>query len=462
MSYEIKPDYSQLMLFPPNLDEMIPAEHPARYIRDFVDDLDLRGLGFKIREAETGRPNFSANLLLKVWLYGFLIKIRSTRGLEQACYDHLGMLWLTTRQTPDHNTLHRFFRDNKRSIQRLFRTSVAAAMKLDMVGLVLHAVDGTKIAAASSTRSVLDRKVQQKLLKRLDETIESLTRSIEASSTVSEESIALPAQLLDAEQRREKLHAVLQEMDEIERDHVHPIEPDARMIKTEHGVRLAYNAQMVADQGGIIVAQEVTNAVKDNEQLVPMLEKVEEVLGAVASETLADGGYVSTEQLHEAEQHQYSVIVSLPATDDNSPYHINHFVYDEQRDAFICPQKQALTFRSEKKTDGSVVRIYRSKACQNCSVRAQCTKSSKGRSLEVAQHYGAWRRQQQKHAEPDVQATLRRRKVIIEPVFGWLKAGFGFRRWTVKGFDNVRAQWALIATVMNLARIHRRLLLQQT
>ena len=131
-------------MFPPSLEDLLGKEHPARFIREMVDALKLEELGFRRRVAEEGRPNYASDLLLKVWLYGYFHKIRATRGLERACMDQIGLLWLTGLQTPDHNTLWRFWRDNRTAIRKVLKAALEVAAKAELMGLVLHAVDGTE------------------------------------------------------------------------------------------------------------------------------------------------------------------------------------------------------------------------------------------------------------------------------------------------------------------------------
>ena len=138
MSCEIEADYKTQWLFPPSLEDLVPNGHPARMVREFVDGQNLEGLGFKARTAEDGRPSYSASLLLKVWLYGYMTKNRSSRGLERACMDQMGMLWLTGMNVPDHTTLWRFWRDNQQPIRKIFRQLLQIATSMNLVGMVLH------------------------------------------------------------------------------------------------------------------------------------------------------------------------------------------------------------------------------------------------------------------------------------------------------------------------------------
>src|ERR1700722_6600240 len=153
MAQPIAADYGQQFLFPPALEDWVPADHPARFLRGFVDQLDLPALGFAMPTATEGRPPYAPSLLLKIWLYGYLHRIRSTRKLEVACREHLSLLWLAGCQQPDHNSLWRFWRDNKAGLRAVFKRSAQLALEAGLVGLVLQALDGTKLQAAASGHS---------------------------------------------------------------------------------------------------------------------------------------------------------------------------------------------------------------------------------------------------------------------------------------------------------------------
>ena len=181
MSQEIRADYDQMDLLPQSLEEWVPADHPARFLREFVDALDLAELGFRPRESEEGRPNYAAGLLLKVWLYGYLARIRSTRELERACREHLSLVWLTGRHAPDHNTLWRFWRESRGALRRVFRAGVRVAAEQGLVGMICHAVDGTKIRAVASRRTVEHRQDLQRALEQVEASITEMEAAVEAA-----------------------------------------------------------------------------------------------------------------------------------------------------------------------------------------------------------------------------------------------------------------------------------------
>ncbi len=181
MSQEIRAQYDQVYILPPCLEDWIGKDHPARFIRAFVDETDLKGLGFKERKSEDGRPSYAPDLLLKVWLYGYLQRIYSTRSLERACREHMSLIWLTGMHAPDHNTLWRFWRDNKEPLRRVFGQAIKIALSWDMIGLVLHAVDGTRIRADVSQNGAWHREDLVKLCERLEEAIDEAEKQVEAS-----------------------------------------------------------------------------------------------------------------------------------------------------------------------------------------------------------------------------------------------------------------------------------------
>jgi len=458
MSYEIEANYKKQWLFPPSLEELVGSDHPARMIRAFVEQLDLESLGFKTRKSQDGRPSYSAGLLLKVWLYGYVNGNRSCRGLERACLDQIGMLWLTGMNTPDHTTLWRFWRDNRKAIRKLFKQLLQIAISLDLVGMVLHAVDGTKIMSQAASENGLHRLRLEQKLKRLDEAIDEIMKQTEQIRAEEAGEYRLPERLQKQEQLQKKLQEQLELLNRKERDHLNPGDEDARMMKCRSENRFAYNAQAVADQASrLIVAAEVVRDESDNYQLVPMLDQVQENLGRVAEQTVADAGYKAVTGLAAAEEKSYPVLVNLAEPQDE-PYHASRFTYDAEKDQCICPRGERLEFEQTKardKVEPYSVRVYQCKNYRECPVRWQCSSSKTGRTVQIHPNHNALVRQRNKHKDEAMRALLKRRCVIIEPVFGWGKQCLGFRRWTVRGLEKVQTQWSLMCTAINLRLLHK-------
>jgi len=460
MSREIFADYEQLLMFPPAVDDWIGLDHPARFVRDFVDSLDLESMGFRVRETTMGRPHYGAALLLKVWLYGYLNSIRSSRKLERGCREHMGLIWLTGMKPPDHNTLWRFWLDNKKALRGVFKRSVRIALDANLLGVVVHAVDGTKIMACSSRRTVWHKEELEKLLAKIEESISDVMRQVERSERKEVGEYRLPESLHDQEQRKRFIQEAIRKLEDEDAKHLHPGEPDARLMKNGRTTELSYNAQAVADQKtGMVVAADVVNEENDTAQLVPMLTQVKDNLGDTAKESLADGGYASAAQIDSAEKEKYSILTS-PGPNEASKeksYHSSRFIYDEENDRCICLHGNILPFERIKRSrwDTHELRIYRCRDFRQCPHRFECSSAKRGRTIEITPYHQAVVRQREKRQEPSNKELLKARKTIIEPVFGWIKRNLGFRRWTVRGLESVKAQWSLICTTINMKKLYK-------
>ncbi len=466
MGREIRAEYDQMLMFPPSVEEWVGEDHPARFIRDFVDALDLRKLGFSVPSSEVGGRFYARDLLLKVWLYGYLSRIRSSRQLERACREHMGLIWLTGGKGPDHNSLWRFLNANRQAIGELFKQSVKVAFTCEMVGMAVHAIDGTKMKSSSSWGRMSSALGLEKMQEKLDRSVADFMTEIERQEQEEMGEYRLPLGMHHALKRKDKIQKALTELEASGLKRVHHCEPEARLMKNRRTVELSYNAQAVADQdSGIIVAADVVNEGSDNGQLVPMLDLVKETVGSVAEENVADGGYFSGSQIGLAEERAYEVLVSPPSS-ETAPsqsskthvYHTREFAYDEARDCCMCPHGEELPYLTTKVRgkNKNGFRVYRCRQHRTCPHRTECTTSKQGREVEISVNHAAIERQRVKREDPANKRLLSQRKAIIEPIFAWIKRHMGFRRWTVFGLDRVRAQWALICTVINLSKIYKR------
>src|SRR5947209_5816146 len=244
MAQPIAPDYGQQFLFPPALEDWIPKDHPVRFIREFVEQQDLAKLGFAMPISMEGRPPYAPGLLLKIWLYGYHHRVRSTRRLEAACRDQLPLLWLAGMISPDHNSLWRFWRDNQRALRELFKQSVKVAVNAGLVGLALQAVDGTKIQAAACSQTGWSKEQMQKLLAALESELNEAEKQLqEEGLSLEEGAYRLPQKLGQKEALRAAVKAGLEQLEQDGRKHYHSKESEARRMKCEGRKPFAYNAQ---------------------------------------------------------------------------------------------------------------------------------------------------------------------------------------------------------------------------
>lgn len=457
MSRAIHANRTQIFLLPPSLDDWVAPTHPARFVADLVESLDLETLGFRASPGEEGRPHYAAELLLGVWLYGWMERVRSSRALEKACQCDVAFIWLTSQQRPDHNTLWRFFRDNRMALKKLFAHVVRIAANANLVGFALHALDGSKLQAASSMDSALHRKKLNEQLKKLDATIEASIKQIELDEKHAAPDWKMPDALVDKEARKKRIREELAKLDDAKTNHLHPNEPEARVMKTREGQRLAYNAQAVVDRDSdLVVAIGLSGEETDYRQLVPMTEGARETLGRTAEHTVADAGYASGRQFEEAERRQLPVLVDVrDESSEENEYAKSRFTYDSERDVYTCPRGEVLGFERVEQPGKSKPyprRVYR---CRNaeCPVRDACTSDKKGRAIKRLTTEEAFNRQMQRQSGADKKLLMSKRKTIVEHIFGIAKANLGFRRFTVRGLLGASAQWALIALAINLRKL---------
>lgn len=461
MVQPIAPDYGQQFLLPPALEDWVPADHPARFLREFVEQLDLPALGFGTPTAVEGRPPYAASLLLKIWLYGYFQRIRSTRKLEAACRDHVPLLWLTGLIAPDHNSLWRFWRDHKKALRQIFKQTVQLALKTGAVGLVLQALDGTKIQAACSGPTGWSKEYMEKLLAQLDRTLDEVELQVVGENAPAQSpGYQLPAGLSQRQALREEIKKGLAQLQADGRSHYHPVEPEARRMKVGDTNRFAYNAQALTDhQEGIIVAAEVNRHETDNGQLVPMIEQGQQNLGPQALHTLtvADSGYGAGQDLQAAADKQMNVLAPPP---EGKPAKANrlaakHFLYDESAHSVTCPENHRLDYEGQTHKRGQVVERFRCH-CRDCPVRAQCTADPKGRQIEVWPHHSQVQAMRKRLDQPALQKQWQLRSQISERRFAQLKQHDGLRRWTVWGLQSVRTQWSMLCSTLNLRVLYRR------
>ena len=460
----------QTWLFPPTLDEVVPQDHPARFVAEFVDALDRWGwseLGVEVDGEGLGAPAYHPRGLLSVWLYGFMTGVRSCRKLEAACRDQIPYLWLTGWQHPDHNTLWRFYRDHRGAMRKLFKRTVRMAVAMGLVDLAVQAVDGTKIVANAAKDRTQDAEGLQRLLER----VETAIRDLEAQNEAGEGAVPtrLPKKLAKKEALREQVQQAMEQLaGEEEQQRINLTDSDAGLMKGRQGIVAGYNAQvmvsplqMATDEGTglVITAADVVCDANDYGQLTPMLEQAEEMTGDKAQVTLADAGYHSGANLEECAQREQQVI--MPESQHKAlehPYHKDRFCYDEQTDSYTCPQGQRLRFTRVKRTRGTLMRLYRASGaiCRVCPAFGICTKDGRhGRGLEVGPYEAVLRLHRVWMSTEEAKKAYKQRMQLPEPAFGILKEQQRARGFLLRGVVNVSAEWTLLATSFNLRTLWR-------
>lgn len=461
-------------LFPPSLGELIPQNHPARFVAAFTQSVDRSGwreLEIDVDGEVAGAAAYHPIALICVWLYGFMIGLRSSRKLEAACWDQLPFLWLTGWQRPDHNTLWRFYKSNREGMARLFKRTVKTAVTMGLVEMAVQAIDGTRVAGNAARGRTLGSKELERLLERTDRRIAELEEQGEQEEAVGEAQLArLPEELAKEEALRERVRSALEVVKGEEGPkEINLTDPEAVLVKGQQGVMAGYNAQaavvaldaeVAGGTGRLITATEVVAEAHDYGQAVPMLEAAEANTGEKAGVSLFDAGYHSGENLQGCWEKGYQVLMAESQEKAlENPYHKDRFEYDAESDSYLCPEGERLLFKTIARRKGRPPgRIYRASGpvCRGCEAFGKCTKDKDlGRSLEIGPHEEELRRNRASMATEEGKAVYARRKELPEPVFGVLKESQGARRFLLRGLANVRAEWALLAAAFNLRTLYR-------
>jgi transposase len=456
-------DYNRTRMFllPPSLDDFVPEDHPARFVAEFVDSLDLEALGISSTPEVEGRPSYPPQLLLNCWLYGFMTRQRSSRQLERACTENVAFMWLTGYERPDHNTLWRFYRRYREAMRGLFRQTVRLAVEVELVDFALQAVDGTKIAGSAASRRMLDRAALQEFERQVEASITAVEQENAEEEASGPPSWRLPKGLKDRERLRQQVREGMARLtEEPARRQVNLGDLDARLMKGPHGYLTGYNVQAVVDgAAGILMAGEVTTSGVDMPFLVPMVQQAAANGGRLPEQVVADTGYYSGANLVGMSELGVDLVVppQPPSNRTQDPawaYHASHFLYDPATDSFTCPQGAPVVFSRLKPRRGVLVRVYRARGCPHCPVRPLCTKTSR-RLLEISPWESVTEAHQARMSRADARQLMAQRRQLIEPIFGIIKEILGLRRFLLRGLAGVQAEWALVATAYNLAKLYR-------
>ena len=427
MAYITGEAREQQTMFPVTLEELIPADHVCRVIEAFVNGLAMQELGFVRSEpAETGRPGYDPRDLLKLYLYGYMNQLRSSRRLEAECRRNVEVMWLLGRLVPDYKSIAEFRRMHGEAVKEAGAELVRLAREVGLVRGEWVEIDGSKFRAVASAAQVKERQAVERYLDEMD--------AADAQDEV----------VIDAT-------AVAAALEKLRRDR----EPEARFMRTPEGTRPAYNVQTAVDaENGIIVAQEVTTEAIDNRRLLPMAEAARQAVGSPRRmHVVADAGYSNGEQAAACEER--GIEPHVPANrgvnhaGDGTLFDRSEFPYDETTDTIVCPAGKRLHRKALQKERRQVVYVGEAAVCGRCSLRAHCT-TAKRRTVKRHLYEDALQRMQQRATAE----AMRLRRCVVERVFAALKYGvFGHPRFLLRGLDGAQTEITLATMVYNLKRM---------
>jgi len=453
-------DRKQAILLPEQLDDYVTEDNPVRVIDVFVDELDLRVLGFdKVDPAQTGRPAYHPGVLLKIYIYGYLNRIQSSRRLEKEAQRNVELMWLTGRLAPDFKTIANFRKDNGAAIRRVSREFVVMCQQLGMFTDAVVAIDGSKFKAVNNhDRSFTSAKLDYHM-KELEASINRYLTDLDTADRQEPHVAKLRTERL--QQKIDALKARMQRLKGIQEQLVHTedkqislTDPDARSMKTRGTVVIGYNVQSAVDaKHHLIVAHEVTNIGADRDQLASMAKLARQEMGTDSLTAIADRGYFKATQIQACDEAGIDVIVAKSRTSNATAegrFGVADFVYDRDKNEYRCPAGQSLIWRFTTTEREMKLHRYWSSNCKQCAIKTQCTPSTSRRVtrwehediLEAVQA----RLDQNPHA-------MRIRRQTVEHPFGTIKAWMGSTHFLTRTLPRVSAEMSLHVLAYNLKRM---------
>lgn len=450
-------DRTQSHLFPVCLDQSIDQDSDVRLIDLFVDSLNLADYGFKTHFVENGRPAYHPEDLLKLYIYGYLNKTRSSRDLEKACKVNIEVMWLLSELKPDHNTINNFRRDNPKAIKNVFRATVNLAKHFNLIGGKLIAGDSTKLRAQNSKKNNFNPKKVERHIAYIDHKLAQYNQAMAMAD--GDEKQQIQQEIKKHINRKDGYKKIDEQLTKSGQTQISTSDPDSRNLMLRNNIcEVAYSAQTTVDaKHNLLIDYKLTNT-NDTKAMGPMLSRAVAILGTNTFTALYDKGYYDGPMLKQADDLGVNAIVAIRglASTSRAPdtrYNVQHFTYNATTDSYTCPQGELL------KTNGrwyqnfnARFKQYKTKACQGCKARSLCTTAKNGKLISRSE-YNPYYEQNHKRVEQNKQ-LYKRRQAIVEHPFGTIKRQWGFSYIsTKKGMQKASADVGLMFTAYNLRRI---------
>src|SRR6202045_128484 len=455
-------DRGQSTLFPALLDDYVAEDNPVRAVDVFVDGLDLDKLGFVgVQPLDKGRPGYHPGMMLKLYIYGYLNRVPSSRRLERECQRNIEMIWLTGQLAPDFKTIADFRKDNGKAIREVCREFVALCHKLGLLSAASVAIDGSKFKAVNARDKNF---TEAKMKRRLERIEESIARYIAQLETADRRGDSMPEtkvahfkdKIVKLNEEIARLGAINTEMMKSKDKQISLTDPDARSMATsgrDTGI-VGYNVQTAVDtKNHLIVAHEVTNVGTDRHQLSNMAEQSRTEMGVETLDVVADRGYYESEEIKACEDADITVTLPKPMTSNSKAagrFGKQDFRYVAAEDAYVCPSGQRLAYSFTTKDKDLVLRRYRTNACQSCAIKGSCT-TGKERLISRWEHEAVLETVQARLDHHPEKMTMRRQ--TAEHPFGTIKCWMGATHFLMKGLPRVATEMALNVLAYNMKRV---------
>jgi len=456
-------DRGQITLFPDCVEDWIGEDNPVRVIDAFVEELDLADLGFGGVDPEaTGRPGYHPSVLLKLYIYGYLNRVQSSRRLEREAGRNVEVMWLTGRLVPDHKTIADFRKDNGPAIRKVCAQFVALCREIGLLTQASVAIDGSKFKAVNNRDKNFTRAKMERRLAQVEESVARYLSQLDTAD-LQEPSEALAAKTAHLKEKLAKLASEVQRLRAIEKEmlaspdqQISLTDPDSRSMATSgrgSGV-VGYNVQVAVDtEHHLIVTHEVTNTGSDRSQLANVALQAKDVLGADHLDAVADRGYFNSPEILACEQADITVTLPKPMTSGakaDGRFGKQDFVYLPTEDVYRCPAGEKLIYRYTNEEDGKTLHRYWTTACPRCPFKSQCTTGPERRITRWEHEHLLEAVQRRLDANPQ---AMRVRRETVEHPFGTLKMRMGATHFLMKRLPKVATEMALHVLAYNLTRI---------
>jgi transposase len=453
---------TQINLFPVSLDQSIDPDNEVRIIDLFVDSLSIKDYGFRTDFIENGRPAYHPTDLLKLFIYGYMNKVRSTRDLEKECHRNIEVMWLLKCLRPDHNTIANFRRDNPKAIKKVFRATVQIAKHFDLIGGKLIAGDSTKLRAQNSKKNNFNQSKIDRHMAYIDNKLEEYTRALAESDGDNRQIIQ--DEIRKQHERKAGYEDLEKKLKESGQPQISLSDPESRQIMIRNNItEVAYNVQTSVDaKNKIPIDYKVTNQ-NDSKAMGNMVQRAKSILRTNEFTVLYDKGFHTGSELKTAQDLGVETIVAIPGVPSTSQapdplFNYEFFRYNREDDTYTCPQGESLhtngSWYKEKTSAGNLIwfKQYKTRACKSCPVRSRCTRSKKERLIHRNEYADYYERNRINTNEKE--NLYKRRQTIVEHPYGTIKRQWGFSYiLTKKGMKRASADVGLMFIAYNLRRI---------
>jgi transposase len=455
-------DRGQSTLFPALLDDYVADDNPVRAVDVFVDGLDLERLGFVgVQPLDTGRPGYHPRMMLKLYIYGYLNRVPSSRRLERECQRNIELIWLTGHLAPDFKTIADFRKDNGKAIREVCREFVALCRKLGLLSAASVAIDGSKFKAVNARDKNFTEAKMKRRLERIEESVARYIAQLETADrrgdVVPEAKVArFKDKIVKLNEEIARLSAINVEMMKSKDKQISLTDPDARSMATsgkDTGI-VGYNVQTAVDtKNHLIVAHEVTNVGTDRNQLSNVAAQARTGMGVETLDAVADRGYYEGEEIKACEESGITVTLPKPQTSGAKAagrFGKQDFVYIAADDVYRCPAGERLTYRYTNREDGKTLRRYWTSTCKTCALKAQCTTGSE-RRVTRWEHEAVLEKVQDRLDHNPAAMGIRRQ--TVEHPFGTIKCWMGWTHFLTKRLPKVATEMALHVLAYNMKRV---------